>query len=450
MRKRRWGHLCFICFAIGCGAIALQAQPSFGPTSCAIAPPNVVSFTIERTVMPSDTETTYDSSIPATILASLASGALEIRERLIYNPQANTLTSTIFLVQPGSPIPTPGSVDISSMTLASYTISVDRTYTSCSPFPSLMFVGSITSSSPGAASLNGTYNLAFSGTPATVSIGYTTDNPPLINNVVTLIAGIAVSYSATANGSVTFPGNAVPGQPTIASVVNGASLLPGIAPNSWVTIYGSSLASTTDNWNNSIVNGALPTILDGVSVSIGGQPAYIAYISSGQINLIAPTVSPGPVAVKVTNGTVTSAAFTVTSGEFSPAFFAWPGNQVVATHLDFSVAAKAGTFSGLTTIPAKPGETIILWGTGLGPTTPAAPVGSLVPVNQTDSTPAPPTVTLNNAPVTVSGATLTPGAVGLYQVDIQIPSPLADGDYAVQVSVGGATSPLGLILTVQN
>ncbi len=267
---------------------------------------------------------------------------------------------------------------------------------------------------------------------------------------MTLIAGIAVSYSATANGSVTFPGNAVPGQPTIASVVNGASLLPGIAPNSWVTIYGSSLASTTDNWNNSIVNGALPTILDGVSVSIGGQPAYIAYISSGQINLIAPTVSPGPVAVKVTNGTVTSAAFTVTSGEFSPAFFAWPGNQVVATHLDFSVAAKAGTFSGLTTIPAKPGETIILWGTGLGPTTPAAPVGSLVPVNQTDSTPTPPTVTLNNAPVTVSGATLTPGAVGLYQVDIQIPSPLADGDYAVQVSVGGATSPLGLILTVQN
>ena len=313
-----------------------------------------------------------------------------------------------------------------------------------------MFVGTITASSPGAASSSGIYNVAFSGTPATVSIGYTTDNPPLINNVVTLIAGVAVSYSASANGSVTFPASLVPGRPTITSVVNGASLLPDIAPNSWVTIYGSSLAPTTDNWNNSIVNGALPTVLDGVSVSIGGQSAYISYISSGQINLIAPVVSPGPVAVKVTNGSVTSAAFTVTSSEFSPAFFAWPANQVVATHLDFSVAAKAGTFPGLSTIPAKPGETIILWGTGLGATLPAAPLGSLVPVNQTDSTAALPSVTLNNAPVSVSGAALTPGAVGLYQVDIQIPSPLADGDYPVQVSIGGMTSPLGPILTVQN
>ena len=82
------------------------------------------------------------------------------------------------------------------------------------------------------------------------------------------------------------------GQPTITSVTNSASSLPQIAPNTWVTITGSSLASTTDTWNNSIVNGALPTHLDGVSVTIGGKPAYINYISPGQINWSRQTLAP--------------------------------------------------------------------------------------------------------------------------------------------------------------
>jgi uncharacterized protein (TIGR03437 family) len=313
-----------------------------------------------------------------------------------------------------------------------------------------MFAGTVTASSGGALAPNGIYNLTFSGTPATVSIGYTTDNPPLINNVVTLFAGFAVYYSPAGYGIVTFPGNAIPGQPAITSVVSSASLLPNIAPNSWVTIMGSSLASTTDTWNNSIVNGALPTSLDGVSVSIGGTPAYVSYISPGQINVIAPTVSAGPVAVTVKNGSVTSAAFTVTSGQYAPAFFQWPGSQVVATHLDFTYAVKAGTFPGVTTTPAKPGETIILWGTGFGPTAPAAPVGSLVPSTPEEDVSTLPNVTLSNNPVTVLGAALTPGAAGLYQIDIQVPTPMANGDYPLQVSIGGVTSPLGLILSILN
>ncbi len=399
--------------------------------------------------MPSNTGTTYDTSLSADILASLAAGSQEMREQLLYNPQANTLTSTVFLVQAGSPIPTPSGVSITAATLASYTISIDRTYTSCSPYPSVMFAGTITSSSGGASAPNGIYNLTFSGTPATVSIGYTTDNPPQVNNVVTLFAGIAVSYSPAGFGTITFPGNAVPGQPTITSVVNAASLLPNIAPNSWVTIIGSGLASTKDTWNNSIVNGALPTSLDGVSVMIGGMPAYISYISPGQINVVAPPTSPGPVTVTVKNSAVTSAPFTVTSSQYSPAIFAWPGNQAVATHLDFSYAVKAGTFAGVTTIPAKPGETIILWGTGFGPTTPAAPVGSVVPSTPAEDTSTLPTVTLNNSQVNVLGAALTAGAVALYQVDIQVPNPMPNGDWPLQASVGGVTSPLGIILSVQ-
>jgi uncharacterized protein (TIGR03437 family) len=62
----------------------------------------------------------------------------------------------------------------------------------------------------------------------------------------------------------------------------------------------------------------------------------------------------------------------------------------------------------------------------------------------------PPSVTLNNAPVIVLGAALTPGAAGLYQVDVQIPSSISDGDYQIQISIGGVTSPLGLVLPVQH
>jgi uncharacterized protein (TIGR03437 family) len=435
--------------ALGIGAITLQAQGQPAAT-CTTAPPAAQSFSVERTIMPANTGTTYDTSLSSTILASLAAGTQEMREQLVYNPQANTLTSTVFLVQAGSPIPTPSGTDITAATLATYNISIDRTYTSCSPSPSLMFAGTVTASSGGASAPNGIYNLTFNGTPATVSIGYTTDNPPLINNVVTLFAGFAVYYSPAGYGTVTFAANPVAGQPTITSVVSSASLLPNIAPNSWVTIMGSSLASTTDTWNNSIVNGALPTSLDGVSVSIGGTPAYVSYISPGQINVVVPASSAGPAAVTVKNGSVTSAAFTVTSGQYAPAFFQWPGSQAVATHLDFTFAVKAGTFPGVTTTPAKPGETIILWGTGFGPTTPAAPVGSLVPSSPEEDTSTLPSVTINSSPVTVLGAALTPGAVGLYQVDIQVPSPMANGDYPLQVSIGGVTSPLGIILSVLN
>jgi uncharacterized protein (TIGR03437 family) len=151
----------------------------------------------------------------------------------------------------------------------------------------------------------------------------------------------------------------------------------------------------------------------------------------------------------VTNGSLTSVAYSVTSAQDSPGIFEWPGNQAVATRLDGTYAAKAGTFAAITTTPAKPGDTIILWGTGLGPTTPAAPIGMTVPTTQTYNTTTLPSVTLSNSPATVLGAALTSNSAALYQVAIQIPSPLADGDYALQVSIGGVTSPLGILLTVQ-
>ena len=185
-------------------------------------------------------------------------------------------------------------------------------------------------------------------------------------------------------------------------VVSGASFLPGIAANSWITITGTNLSAVTDTWNNAITNGNLPTHLDGVSVMVGGQPAYIAYVSPTQINAVAPNVPAGTAAVTVTTSVGTSAAVNANAQAAQPAFFQW-GNYAVASKLDYSLAVKSGTFAGVTTAPAKPGDVIILWGTGFGPTTPSTLVGVEVPSTATYNTATPVTVTIGGVSATVYG-----------------------------------------------
>jgi uncharacterized protein (TIGR03437 family) len=295
---------------------------------------------------------------------------------------------------------------------------------------------------------------------ATGSLGNGDGGPPASAAILTPY-GVKVDSAGnvfiadTGHGSVRkITGAAAAGggsAPTISAngVVNGASFQPGIVANSWVTIQGAGLAPKTNDWSNSIVKGALPTSLDGVSVTMGGKAAYIYYITPGQLNVLAPDVTPGPVSVVVTTPSGSSTAFTATASLFGPAFFLWPANQAVATRQDFSLAVKAGTFAGASTAAAKPGDVVILWATGFGPTNPAAPAGVAVPGDKAYSTASMPTVTIGNAPAVVYGAALAPGSVGLYQIAIQVPPSLADGDWPVQATIGGVTSPAGAVLTVK-
>lgn len=226
--------------------------------------------------------------------------------------------------------------------------------------------------------------------------------------------------------------------PNITAIANGASFKPPgyVISNSWATIQGTNLASAVKNWNDSIVNGKLPTTLDGVSVTIAGKSSYICFISSTQINLLVPdSVASGPVQVTLSNAAGSTAIITqaYTSG---PVFFSWPDNQVVATRQDFSLVAKGGTFAGATSVPAKPGEVIILWGTGFGSTTPVPPSGVQVPSDRTYPVTMLPSVTINDVPATVIGAALAPGYAGLYQVAILVPPSMPDGDWPVSATIG--------------
>ena len=72
-----------------------------------------------------------------------------------------------------------------------------------------------------------------------------------------------------------------------------------IQPGEWVSIYGLNLASETATWNNDF-----PTSLAGTSVTIGGKPAYLAFVSPSQIRLQAPDdTAVGQASVVVTTPT---------------------------------------------------------------------------------------------------------------------------------------------------
>jgi uncharacterized protein (TIGR03437 family) len=73
-----------------------------------------------------------------------------------------------------------------------------------------------------------------------------------------------------------------------------------------------------------------------------------------------------------------------------------------------------------------------------------------VPGTATYSTTGLPKVTINDVSATVYGAALAPGFGGLYQVAIQVPASIPDGDWPIQAGIGGAQSPSGVLLSVRH
>lgn len=283
--------------------------------------------------------------------------------------------------------------------------------------------------------------------------------PPSTNvgSVTVYVAGNAANGDGTNQGDHIYLQNyslkpAQSNQPVVSSggVVNAASYKGGICAGSWVTILGTKLANSTRSWRASdFVNGKLPTQLDGVSVEINGKPAYVSYISPTQINVQSPTdASLGPVNVVVTNNGVTSTAATGQLQTASPAFFLWSGKYAVATRSDYSLVGPPNLFPNAKTVPAKPGDVIILWGTGFGPTNPAVPAGEETPSEQTKLV-HPVTVLIGNISAKVVGAALSPGNAGLYQVAVEVPSTVGSGDQAVVAQVAGINSPAGVYVNVQ-
>jgi uncharacterized protein (TIGR03437 family) len=233
-------------------------------------------------------------------------------------------------------------------------------------------------------------------------------------------------------------------------VINGATFLPGFTPGSWVAIKGANLAGSTRIWTGADFDGPnLPTALDNASVTINGKPAYVYYVSPTQINVLAPAeAAAGSVPVQVTYAGAKSNVFTAAESAFAPGlfmFFPQGAKYVAAVRLDGQYLGPAELYSGLLTVPAKAGDTILLFGTGFGPTNPATDFA------QTFSG-APPTV--NTVTATIGGVTanvLFAGLVvpGEYQFNLVVPSVPTSGDNLVTLTVNGFSTQTGAYLRVQ-
>ena len=223
-----------------------------------------------------------------------------------------------------------------------------------------------------------------------------------------------------------------------------------IEAGSWISIYGTNLASTTATWN-----GDFPTLLGGVSVTINGKPAYLWYVSPTQINLQAPDdTQTGPVAVVLTNANG-SVASTVTLAATGPSLSLLGDGKHVAGVIitpngsgaygggGYDLVGPRSAFA-FNTRPVKQGEVLVLFGVGFGATNPAVPAGQLF--SGAAPTVNPVTFTIGGVDAAVSFAGIT--QAGLYQFNLTVPN-TGSGDKVVQASVDGAKTPLGVLVSVQ-
>lgn len=230
-------------------------------------------------------------------------------------------------------------------------------------------------------------------------------------------------------------------------VVNGASFRAPIGPNSWTTIFGRLLSGSERIWSGSDFAGnRLPTAIDDVSVSINGRPAYVYFVSPGQLNVLTPPdLAEGPAVIEVSRGVLKSQPVTVQVGRVVPGLFMFSPESrryVAGSRNDGSLVGKPSLYPGATT-PARPGEIITLWGTGFGSTDPPVPNGEIVPAPLRLI--ASPVVTIAGATAEVLFAGLT--TPGLYQLNVRVPE-APEGDALVRVLLEGFVTQDSAFITI--
>jgi uncharacterized protein (TIGR03437 family) len=223
-------------------------------------------------------------------------------------------------------------------------------------------------------------------------------------------------------------------------ISNGASYAPQapLAPGSFFAIFGTALAD--DALSASTV--PLPTTLANSTIVVAGRPAPLIYASSVQVNAIVPYGIAVNTAqqVAVSRGNSISVPQQITIAAAAPGVFTLDGS---GQGQGIIVGVKA---SGVQAVadPAHPvsaGDVLVIYCTGLGEVNPAIITGTSASLTQLSQTVNTVTATVGGVPAPVAFAGLTPGYVGLYQVNATVPSGVAPGDkVAVVLTAAGQSS----------
>ena len=282
----------------------------------------------------------------------------------------------------------------------------------------------------------------------------------IVANPVGLGAGVydgTITITPIASGSqpqdiaVTLTVNSstppAPGAPTLfdGGIVNGSSFARAPAPvavGSIVAIFGSGLSTATAG----AATIPLPTTLAGAQVLMNGRPAPLFAVSPGQINAQVPWELRGNTTVNirvVANGSPTITVVTnlaaTAPGIFTTA--ASGSGPAVIIHGDGTLVTPAS--------PAARSEVLITFCTGLGQVTNQPATGSAGPSGPLAVNPTPPTATIGGLPATVLFSGLSPGFVGLYQVNLQVPANAPSGSSVPLVLTAGAQQSNIVSLAIQ-
>jgi len=227
---------------------------------------------------------------------------------------------------------------------------------------------------------------------------------------------------------------AIPTPPPIVDAVRDtASGRPGGAAGSFISLYGAGFSATAMDWSASIRPGdrVLPTRLNGIEVRVAGQLTPLHYAGPAQINALLPPGAPQGagigIEVQSPNGAARS---TLTIQEVLPSLFA-----IRIMGRDYAALSR----------PARSGEVLELYASGLGPTDPPYPSGEIL-------TSAFPLRDASRMRVMVGGRSvdvLFGGLIapGLYQVNIRLPV-LLTGDHAITLSLDGRDSQPGVFIPI--
>lgn len=251
------------------------------------------------------------------------------------------------------------------------------------------------------------------------------------NTIVTLNASAGALKPALSQLTGTISPNAAPVLNPNGIVNNLNGLLGGaLAPGTVAQAHGSALAASAAQPSTV----PLPTTFNKTQLVVGGHLAPLYYISDSQLNVQIPQELPAGqqvAAVAVVNGQLTLPV-SVSLTSITPGVAVYADGSLIAQHADYSLVNASS--------PAHPGETVIMYLVGMGPTNPKVATGTAAPGSNPGETLAQvatqPVVTVDGQNAAIAFAGLTPGGVGLYQIDFTVPATARAGNLNVAVSQG--------------
>jgi uncharacterized protein (TIGR03437 family) len=225
--------------------------------------------------------------------------------------------------------------------------------------------------------------------------------------------------------------------PVINNVVSAADGVSAPAPGGLIEILGNQF-SPTNLATNEI---PLPTALGNSCVTINGQPMPLIFVSQGQINAQMPAQAEGGVVVQVLTPGGTSDSFNLTVPPTSPAIFL-SGVAGPVTNIP-TVVRNANNQLVTDSNPVQRGDNLTIYLTGCGQTSPAVTDGSAAPMNPLSLVVTPPVVTLGGVTLNTMFGGLTPGSVGLCQINVSVPANVPEGlSVPLTITQGSGTQTL--------